>query len=428
MRCQGTLPSLLLLACAMSSVASCRTRTRAVPLEQQLQAVALALRDGRLEGATELLAAARARHGNQAAVATWSSVLAELLWRDDDAVREMHAAVRAAVAAGASAAEVAELRGRLGDLLFQAGRWGEAWTALTADPAVSPQRGAFATVAAELPSVRQPRGPLLTEQPLLPGDTPEFVCGAGGRQRPFAIDTGTSMTTLGRSFAEELAVAHRVAAGEALDSGGRKLPIEVGVLPQFQIGDVDMGATPVLVVDDAALRLRDLFGGAERVPRGVLGLDLLAAMRLSIDPERRSVTLELPRGLPADQSVQCVRVDGRCLAPVTIEGVRFWFVLDTGASHSSLSDTGLARLPDGDARAVPTYRRVRTVGGGTVAVREVRGLVLRCSEARFAGVTLPVVPRGQGGMFPVHGVLGIDLLGRCRLTLDRGRARLIAPS
>jgi hypothetical protein len=236
------------------------------------------------------------------------------------------------------------------------------------------------------------------------------------------------MTTLGRSFAEELAVAHRVAAGEALDSGGRKLPIEVGVLPQFQIGDVDMGATPVLVVDDAALRLRDLFGGAERVPRGVLGLDLLAAMRLSIDPERRSVTLELPRGLPADQSVQCVRVDGRCLAPVTIEGVRFWFVLDTGASHSSLSDTGLARLPDGDARAVPTYRRVRTVGGGTVAVREVRGLVLRCSEARFAGVTLPVVPRGQGGMFPVHGVLGIDLLGRCRLTLDRGRARLIAPS
>lgn len=425
MRCRGTL---LLVACCVWPFAACRTRHREVPFEQQLQAVSLALREGRLEGAAELLAAVRARYGNLAAVATWSSVLAELLWRDDEAVRDMHAAVRAAVAAGASAAEVAELRGRLGDLLFQAGRWGEAWTALTADPSASPQRAAFATVAAELPSVRQPRGPLLTEQPLLPGDTPEFVCGSGGRQRPFAIDTGTSMTTLGRSFAEELAVAHRVAAGEALDSGGRKLPIEVGVLPHFQIGDVDMGATPVLVVDDAALRLRDLFGGAERVPRGVLGLDLLAAMRLSIDPERASVTLELPRGLPVDQSVQCVRVDGRCLAPVTIEGVRFWFVLDTGASHSSLSDAGLARLPEGDARAVPTYRRVRTVGGGTVAVREVRGLVLRCSEARFAGVTLPVVPRGQGGTFPVHGVLGIDLLGRCRLTLDRGRARLIAPS
>lgn len=415
------------LACAVLAVAACRSRQREVPLEQQLQAIAVTLREGRLEAANELLAAARARHGGHHAVATWASVLAELLWRDDEAVREMQVAVRTAVATGAPAETVAELRGRLGDLLFQAGRWGEAASAFAAaGAAVSPQRAAFAVVAAELPIVRQPQGPLLTEQPLLPGDAPEFVCGVGDRKRPFAIDTGTSMTTLGRSFADELAATHRVDAGEALDSGGRRLPIEVGVLPRFQIGDVDMGATPVLVVDDAALRLRDLFGGAERVPRGVLGLDLLSAMRLSIDPERASVTLELPRGLPEDQSVQCVRVDGRCLAPVTLEGVRTWFVLDTGASHSSLSDAGLARLPDGEQRAVPTYRRVRTVGGGTVAVREVRGLVLRCSEARFQAVTLPVVPRGQGGTFPVHGVLGIDLLGRCRLTLDRGRARLVA--
>jgi hypothetical protein len=27
-------------------------------------------------------------------------------------------------------------------------------------------------------------------------------------------------------------------------------------------------------------------------------------------------------------------------------------------------------------------------------------------------------------VFPVDGVLGVDLLGQCRVTLDRGRARL----
>ena len=37
-----------------------------------------------------------------------------------------------------------------------------------------------------------------------------------------------------------------------------------------------------------------------------------------------------------------------------------------------------------------------------------------------------VVPRTAGGLFPVHGVLGVDLLSRCRVTLDRGRARLLA--
>jgi hypothetical protein len=124
--------------------------------------------------------------------------------------------------------------------------------------------------------------------------------------------------------------------------------------------------------------------------------------------------------------VQCVRAEGRCLVPVVVEGARLWFVLDTGASHSSLTALGLSRIPGGDERAVPSFRRVRTVGGGLVAVKEVRDLVLRCSDARFLQVTLPVVNRGRAEVFPVHGVLGIDLLSRCRVTLDRGRARLTA--
>lgn len=155
-------------------------------------------------------------------------------------------------------------------------------------------------------------------------------------------------------------------------------------------------------------------------------MDLLGACRLTIDPERGGVVLAVPQGLPAEQSVQCVRVEGRCLVPVTVEGARLWFVLDTGASHSSLTSSGLARIAGGRERAAATFRRVRTVGGGFVAVRELRGLVLRCSEARFLQVTLPIVERGRTEFFPVHGVLGIDLLGRCRVTLDRGRARLTA--
>ena len=419
--------SLGLAAGAALAAAACVGRVREPSLATQLELAAIALREGRLEEATELVVRARQRDPRDVAAAVWSATIAELSWRDDDAVREMTAAVRNALVRGSDENELSALRGRLGDLLFQAGRWRDCREPLSAGQVVDGERRrAFAAVAAVLPSVRQPDGPLLTEQPLLPGDAPEFVCGAGERLRPFAIDTGTSMTTLGRSFAEELDVGTRQPAGVALDGGGRELPVEIGVLSGFQVGDVLMGATPVLIVDDAALRLRDLFGGPERVPRGVLGLDLLAAVRLSIDPERRSVTIELPRGLPVEQSVQCVRVDGRCLAPVQIEGVRLWFVLDTGASHSSLSELGVARLPGGDARAVPSFRRVRTVGGGLLSVREVRDLVLRCSEGRFLGVTLPVVPRGHSTTFPVHGVLGLDLLGRCRVIVDRGRARLVA--
>ena len=134
----------------------------------------------------------------------------------------------------------------------------------------------------------------------------------------------------------------------------------------------------------------------------------------------------MPRGLSSNDSVQCVRAEGRCLVPVVIEGKRLWFVLDTGASHSSLTTLGLEAMRGGESRAVPSFRRVRTLGGGLVAVREVTGLVVRCSDARFVRVTLPVVDRGRSSLFPVHGVLGVDLLSRCRVTLDRGRARLTA--
>ena len=101
-----------------------------------------------------------------------------------------------------------------------------------------------------------------------------------------------------------------------------------------------------------------------------------------------------------------------------------WFVLDTGASHSSLTPVGIGVLAGGSTRATPGFRRVRTAGGGALSVRQVRNLVLRVSQTRFPGVDLPIVAREEDTLFPVHGVLGVDLLRNCRLTLDRGRVRL----
>lgn len=416
------------LACCLLVPAACAGPVPFV-VDEELALAARALREGRLEEASERVATARRRDGRHVAAAQWQATIASLTWRDDEAVLAQQAAVRNAELQGLPRASRDAIEGALGDLLFAAGRYGESVAPLSADAGATDEaarRQAFAAIAPLLPFVRKPSGPLLSEQPLLPGDMPEFLCGVGDRQRPFAIDTGTSMTTVSRSFAEQLAVRERRSAGQAVDSTGRAVAVEVGVLERFVVGDIQFGSVPVLVVDDEAMQLRDFHGGSERAPRGVLGLDLLGACRLTVDPERGSVVLELPRGLPEAQSVRCVRADGRCLVPVFVEDVRLWFVLDTGASHSSLTDAGLARLPGGPERAVPAFRRVRTVSGALLSVREVRDLGLRCSDARFRGVTLPVVARGEGAMFPVHGVLGVDLLSRCRLILDRGRARLVA--
>jgi predicted aspartyl protease len=392
--------------------------------EESAAAIALALRSGNIEHADVLRRGARQRHPDHPEVLAWSAVVASLQWEDDLAVAELRQLLGRAEPNSPAAQSVA---GLLGDALFQAGRYGESLVPLwdgAGDGPDAERRRACAALARELPFRRKQTGPLATERPLAADGVPEFECAVGDTRRPFTIDTGSSATTLSRSLALELAVRQLQPAGNAVDGTGRSLAIEVGILDGFAVGDVDLGAVPVVVVADGRLSMRDILGGPDRAPAAVLGLDVLALFRLTLDPARRSVSLELPRGLPAAASVQTVRADGRCLMPVTVEGARLWFVLDTGASHSSITAAGLAALPGGESRAVPGFRRVRTTAGNDVAVREVRDLVLRASEVRFRGVVLPVVLRREGAVFPVHGVLGADLLHTCRLTLDRGRVRL----
>lgn len=406
-------------------VAGCEApRAPELPPDELARIIAALLAAGNIEQADVMRERARRLYPDHGLVLWWSATVSSLLWQDERAATELDALRRTRDRGGL---DVVECNGLLGDVLFRSGRWGESIGPLQAAYAGPDglRRTAFAIAARELPFRRKQTGPLATEQPLLEGANPEFLCGSSALRRPFAIDTGTSMTALARGLARELGVHVVTGAGLARDGAGREVQVEVGVLPSCFVGDVDLGAVPVLVVDDQRLQLRDLYGGAERSPQAVLGLDLLALFRLTLDPKRHSVVLELPRGLAGDSSVQCVRAEGRLLAPVAVEGTRLWFVLDTGASHSSLSEAGLLALPDGAARAVAGFRRIRTASGTGTAVREVRDLVLRLSQVRFRGVTLPVVPRDSGGAFPVHGVLGGDLLLQCLVTLDGGRARLV---
>lgn len=390
-----------------------------------------AVEGGQVEVAEGILQRLRRRAGSHPAVAEWSGWLAELGWDDAAAAQHYATAIRGLLASADPDAgpRLLDLRARLGELLFRAGRYAEAAEPLRASgsgPGAA-RRQALAALAEKLPHTRRTLGPLLTEIARLPGELPEFLCGTDIRQRPFAIDTGTSTTALSRSAAAELGVRDILPAGEALDAAGRPLPIAAGVLEPMRLGDLDLGPVPVLVVDDAAMRLRDAHGGTDQVPAGVLGLDLVAAFRVTLDAERASLVLEPPRGLRPEESVACVRAEGRCLVPVAVDDARLWFVLDTGASHSSLTEAGLLALPGGAGRASAGYRRIWTLGGSQVAVREVRSLALKASAAGFRDVVLPVVERrgeSNAGLFPVHGVLGFDLLGRCRLVLDQGRARL----
>jgi hypothetical protein len=322
-----------------------------------------------------------------------------------------------------------EISGRVFDLLFRLGRWSDAALAAQGVRAApgDPQwelRVAFAVLSRKLPGARPRPRAFATELALQPGPVPRLSVGLAGKERALVVDTGASFTTFGEELAREVGVEGRIPAGTALDGAGQPFPVSAAVLPQFTLGDTELGRMPVLVVADERLGLRDLSGGAEASAPGVLGQDVLTRFRLTIDGTRRSVVFEPLRGLSDQESVACVWHEGRILVPAIAEGRKLWLVLDTGASSSSLTAMGVLALPQGDRRADEGYAKRFGPGGTSIAVRVVRDLALTIGNVRFSAPELPVLERGPKGVFPVHGVLGADVLLQCRITLDRGRLKV----
>lgn len=377
---------------------------------------------GTIERAVELVGRALTAHPRDPAMLAWAALVEQMQWQDVRALAYLMR-LRDVRTRRSGAAPPAELLGQIGDVLFRSGSYADSVSFLqdghTGEDAR--RREALVGLTRELPYSRYVPQRIADELPLIDGSLPVMLCTIGDRQRPFVLDTGASLTTLTRSLADELGVVAVREAGTARDGTGREIPVAFGVLHSLSLGSVELDAQPVLVVEESALGLRDRFGAQPAArPNGVVGLDILSRFRVTFDPDRRSVLFELPSGLDLPGVVRTVRHDGRCLVPTMIEGRRLWFVLDTGASHSSLTDEGLRALPGHQQRARVAHRRIRSPGGASVSVREVRGLGLEISAVRFDGVTLPVVPRGETGLFPVHGVLGADLVMRCRTTFDGG--------
>ncbi len=405
-------------------VAACRTgRNAEADSGPYLQAVQAALRSGDLKRAEEVLEEAREVFPRDSSVRLWSSQIASMRWDDAGALADLEA-VRASGDYGGFSRE--ELEGKIGDLLFRIGRYGKSVGHLRAGRVgdLAAARDAWSGVALQLPYECPTPEIETAELPLVEGALPELICSIGDVQHPFVLDTRATFSTVTQSLAEELGVTHILPAGDAIDGIGNRFPSSMGILPTFSVGSSEIGPLPVLVVEDRALTLRDWLGGAGRSPQALVGQDVLRRFRVTFDPSRRSVVFQPSRGLSDVESIPCLAVEANLVVPVRVEGRDLWFVLDTGSSGSSLSKEGLRALPGGELRAMDNITRLYSPSGASFSVRMVRGLVLHVSDVTFRGVDLPVVDRGHTEVFPVHGVLGADLIMRCRSTLDDGRIRI----
>ncbi len=399
-----------------------RSRSDPARIATQVEA---ALASGDVSMAEQLLVVGLARWPGDPGLGAWSAVLHGLRGDREREIDELRALPRHL---SADDPERAALSARVGIELFRAGRYGEAGPWLRAAGGSDPTLAGLAVVTDDLPVFqRRLGGRAVAELPLVEESPPVLECSVEGSTARMVVDTGASMTTISRQLAERIGLLVPPPYVEARDGTGAPIPAAIGVVPTLRLGALELGPVPVLVLDADRLDLRS--GESDGVD-GLIGFDLLSRLRFTFDPERRSLVLGAPRGTTgSDLAVHCLHEQGCVLAPVRIQRREFWFLLDSGASSSSLTPTGYDALVEGRGPGELTHRSVHGPGGERLAVVEVPEVSLEVAGARFSGLTLPVIRRSPepGSLLPVHGVLGGDLLLRCRTTYDSGALRIAAP-
>jgi hypothetical protein len=405
------------LACALAACAPRQSEWDPAGPDDWIAAIDAAVARGDLARAESLSEDSAARFPDEPAILWTTAHVFTLMGRHEESVYLLR---RIIAADDFSRLSPSEVHGWLGDLLFILGHYSESVPHLErAGPSLeSRRRQALMAVAAGLPDQPKLEVPRTSLRAAL-GAFPKVQLGVGEATLSVVLDTGASWTVIADTRLADAGIGATFPAGLARDGAGTQFEVRFGVAPEVRAGATSFGPRPIAIMEAGRLLLRDpIEGGGEPID-GLLGLDLLGRLRLEWDPQYASVRLSAVTASPS--GTRCVHVEGRLLAPVRIEGAEAWFLVDTGASNSSLTPDGLALVVDGARRARPAIRRTRSPGGPDVAVREIALRYLEAGGRSLGAVVLPVVIRDRFGPVPLHGVLGADVLLQRRFVLEAGR-------
>jgi hypothetical protein len=252
---------------------------------------------------------------------------------------------------------------------------------------------------------------------------PATVNSAGPFQ--FLLDTGGAGSHVDREIANKLGV--KLQRGAASVSGAADL--EVGVIPSAVIGVGGIQYQGQLIASPLA-QLEPIFG---RPFEGIIGPDFLQSYVLEMDYEKEVMRLYKPAAFQyagSGKSLQLSFAQGIPFVNLELtltngKSVKGDFLLDSGggmAIHIFKQIAERDRLLDGLA---PLEESGRGLGGET-SHKVVRGSALSIGAYRLSG-PVAVVTEDAAGMSANQnsvGSVGIEVLGRFKLTLDFSRKLL----
>jgi len=239
-----------------------------------------------------------------------------------------------------------------------------------------------------------------------------------GRTLSLAYDTGSSLSILFRSAADELGLALLGPAIRVQSATGRWVEARAAVVPEMRLGEAVVRNAVFLVFPDGFFPPRWF---REEVGRqGLIGAPVLAALKEFTETRDGLFLIPAsPRPLP---------VQNMCFFGFTpvVEVVHRWaplpFVLDTGSASTFLHPPFFNRYR-GEIKGRSTVKK--TVIGGVGDARLVRTRVLDEFDFKAGGMSMALkrvlvheqVTNSCSKLF--FGTLGLDLLAQCaRMTFN----------
>jgi hypothetical protein len=203
---------------------------------------------------------------------------------------------------------------------------------------------------------------------VIPMESRHFPVAIDGHDFYFTYDTGSSLSVLYRSAAEELGLVSR-GHGIKVESGtGRWIDAQVVAVPEIRLGRAVVRNAAFLVLPDDNFRTRRVREGVER--RGLIGAPVLTALKeITETRDGRFLVPASPRPRP----VQNMFFFGnKPVAEILHRGARLRCFVDTGSSRTFLYPPFFRRYQEEirtRSKAVPV--KMGSVGGETTVMMHV---------------------------------------------------------
>ena len=264
----------------------------------------------------------------------------------------------------------------------------------------------------------------------LVGDRPIIQVKLNERREPyrFVLDTGSGISVISKTTAEDLKIREITRGGFAKGIGGDgRFEIVYGFLRQIEIGDVAVRNVPIYI--------RDFHSDAQRVD-GYIGLAVISKFLATIDYGELSFSLtrEANDRKAMDEASASFGLplrltsSGFLSGEVKLDGIEneLNFIVDTGASISVISD----RVANIDSiKQYENEYRHRVIGSAGVTENVPSYLLPKVtfgpysrSQINAIALNLDVINEASG--FEQAGILGGNFLKNYKLTFDFRNSRV----